>query len=37
MENPIKIIPNNELIKFEQYIQKNFINEQIQKLIIPML
>ena len=37
MENPIKIIPNNELIKFEQYIQKNFKNDQIQKLIIPML
>ena len=37
MENPIKIIPNNELIKFEQYIQKNFTNVQIQKLIIPML
>ena len=37
MEFGFNIIPNSDLIKFESFVQKNFNEENIQQLIIPML
>jgi hypothetical protein len=37
MESNINLIPNSDIITFEKYIQNNFKEEKIQKLILPML
>ena len=37
MDLGYNIVPNSDLIKFETFIQKNFNQEVIRKLIIPML
>ena len=37
MESEIKLIPNSDIISFLIFIQNNFKNEKIQKLILPML
>ena len=37
MENNIKLIPNSDIISFLIFIQHNFKDQKIQKLILPML
>ena len=37
MESNINLIPNSDIITFEKFIQNNFKEEKIQKLILPML
>ena len=37
MENEKNIIPDNDIIAFTSFVQKNFNEKEIQKLIIPML
>lgn len=37
MENEMKIIPDIDIITFKSFVQKNFKEKEIQKIIIPML
>ena len=37
MENEMKIIPDLDIITFKSFVQKNFKEKEIQKIIIPML
>jgi len=37
MESSLNLIPNSDIITFVKFIQNNFKEEKIQKLILPML